>query len=921
MMYFTRIYSILFLCCGFWITAAVQANATILFTDDFETDQGWAVNADGTDTATTGMWERVDPSMTFHEDHGPIQRETAAYGDFALITGGSTDDREAAGSNDVDDGITTIRSPIISLPTSTPLTLSFLYYFGHINTANSNDAFRVSIITLNIASGDDLTSNQEEITQIYEETADSTWQAATWQEVSLSLDQFAGKSFFIEFAAVDDTSNSSIIEAGVDNVRIISRFTPAETAPDASGWGDLAVTNAEYRFPASVDNDILAGRRTEIWARVYRPADLSQGPYPIVMVLHGNHATCGRGSDPRIDDNIDYTTTGVCPAGYTVVPNHDGYAYFAEPLASHGYIVVSINANRGINAGAGVSGDSGLTLARGKLILKHLALLNQWSTTGGAPSSLGVGGDGLIDKIDFNEVGLVGHSRGGEGVRAAYELYRDINSPWPAQIPNLRVQGIFEIAPVDGYADRILNADSTAWAVLLPMCDRDVSYHWGFHPFGRAMLAYDEVKPSMKAMLTVWGTNHNFFNTEWQQNDLGVNADDVCYGQGNYPIFNNAGPSQPMETIGRSSILAFLRGNVGADADIRFTNFFDPRFPLPPTTEANSEFDRSFSASPNRLLTAVIDDFEQAAGTSSNGVSNDSRNITIENVYVLPSSNGFAPDIEEGVEALQRGAKISWDSPSNSRYLQTNWRNPGQGENIRNYTLLEFRAGRQNSVELNQFESTNFSIQLVNGDGTVSSAVQLEDYVTVRSAGYYLSPDFAVTHPALPTARIPLLEFTGADLGNIRGVRFTFNDDSSAIYIANVRLIRELVVTGDSLPSEPPSTGELYPDTVEQAAATAQMTTLTLRGIVPFPLTNALPKLFVGNQATTISAYGNGDGNGDGNDMSTLIFSLDDEQIEQLRNGSRVVLRMGAADFRYFEPLDITTWEVNEIVPRNDVTD
>ena len=49
-----------------------------------------------------------------------------------------------------------------------------------------------------------------------------------------------------------------------------------------------------------------------------------------------------------------------------VVPSHEGYAYFAERLASYGYIVVSINANRGVNAAPGVAGDLGLNLRRGR---------------------------------------------------------------------------------------------------------------------------------------------------------------------------------------------------------------------------------------------------------------------------------------------------------------------------------------------------------------------------------------------------------------------------------------------------------------------------------------------------------------------------------------------------------------------------
>jgi len=104
-----------------------------------------------------------------------------------------------------------------------------------------------------------------------------------------------------------------------------------------------------------------------------------------------------------------------------VTPNHLGYAYLANRLASWGYFVCSINANRGITAGGGVAGDFGLNLARGRLVLRHLQQLSRWNQGVDAlPASLGLPANGLVGKLDFNNIGLMGHSRGGEGMRAAW---------------------------------------------------------------------------------------------------------------------------------------------------------------------------------------------------------------------------------------------------------------------------------------------------------------------------------------------------------------------------------------------------------------------------------------------------------------------------------------------------------------------
>ena len=190
-----------------------------------------------------------------------------------------------------------------------------------------------------------------------------------------------------------------------------------EKAQDPTGLGPNQVADAEYKRPAATDPDVLGDRMTEVWAHLWRPATMNAGEkHPLLVFLHGNHGTCGTGSNPRSDDNTQYTTDGTCPDGYVVTPNHMGYAYIAERMASWGYIVVSINANRGITGGESAPGDSGLNLARGRLVLKHLQLLSQWNHDRRLPPpSLGVD---LADTIDFGNIGMMGHSRGGEGVRA-----------------------------------------------------------------------------------------------------------------------------------------------------------------------------------------------------------------------------------------------------------------------------------------------------------------------------------------------------------------------------------------------------------------------------------------------------------------------------------------------------------------------
>lgn len=643
-----------------------------------------------------------------------------------------------------------------------------------------------------------------------------------------------------------------------------------EKAQDPTGLGPSQVADAEYKLPAATDPDILSDRMTEIWAHMWRPATMAPNEkHPLLVFLHGNHGTCGTGSNPRSDDSTQYTQMGTCPDGYVVTPNHMGYAYIAERLASWGYIVVSINANRGITAGEPAPGDGGLNLARGRLVLKHLSLLSQWNQTpGSTPASLGVD---LAGAIDFDQIGMMGHSRGGEGVRAALNQYQDPGSPWPAKIASpLGFKAIFEIGPVDGQTSRVLDANGVAWNVVLPMCDGDVSNLQGMKPFDRMLAANSEPSAAPKGMFGVWGANHNYFNTEWQESDS-----QGCEGAGNTPLFETEGVSgsDKQQQAGLHALMGFFRANVGANKTPDLLKEYDPEFGVPDSLTAITHIGRTFEDSASAANSQVLENFATAGATTA--LSGDQMVAT-----GLTMTKGAVPEHDRAL----RAASIKWQQAGGSLEI------PVGAVNASNMATLDMRVSLQD-VSASVATPTSFSIQLVNADGSASNKVSLDSYLDLEPGG----------HAILETARIPLKDFGAtANLGAIKSVKLLFDETTSgSVYVASIRVTRPLAPTGTAV--APGTIADLAPGgqgNATKVVATGNSVTdistdasgtvaIALNSPAPFVVNDELPHLLLGDQSIDGAGYQ------DDGDTHNIVFKLTPDQYAAVQDGSPMKVQYG----------------------------
>ncbi len=177
--------------------------ATTIFFDNFETSQGWVTNPNGTDTATTGQWARANPETT--TSNGTKQVGTTVSGVNDLVTGPLAG--ASAGVNDIDGGVTSIQSPAITLQGGTNFTLTFSYYLAHGANSSTADFFRVRIVA------------GASVTTVFQELGSNVNDNGAFTAATVNLSQFAGQTIRILIEAADN-AGASLVEAGVDDVRI-----------------------------------------------------------------------------------------------------------------------------------------------------------------------------------------------------------------------------------------------------------------------------------------------------------------------------------------------------------------------------------------------------------------------------------------------------------------------------------------------------------------------------------------------------------------------------------------------------------------------------------------------------------------------------------------------------------------------------
>jgi len=224
-------------------------------------------------------------------------------------------------------------------------------------------------------------------------------------------------------------------------------------------------------------------------AQVWMPE--GTGPFPISLIVHGNH------------------TAGV--------HSYKGYDYLGELLASRGTIAVSVDQTflniSPIYDALMLDALQDEVGVRAFVLLEHLM---QWYNWNSDPSHA------FFNRVDFERIALIGHSRGGEAAALAAAFVDLGHYPGNGRVSfnyPFRINTVIAIAPTHRMynpAGIEVSITGVNYLVIQGGHDKDIYSFEGADMYSRA----DVSEYGIKAKVWIQYANHGQFNTLWGRNDL-----------------------------------------------------------------------------------------------------------------------------------------------------------------------------------------------------------------------------------------------------------------------------------------------------------------------------------------------------------------------------------------------------------------
>ncbi|WP_160680415.1 hypothetical protein [Clostridium sp. C8-1-8] len=472
--------------------------------------------------------------------------------------------------------------------------------------------------------------------------------------------------------------------------------------------------------------------------RVWYPE--GNGKFPLVLMVHGNH---------MMEEYSD-----------------EGYSYLGNLLASRGYIAVSIDENflnMGMFMDLGKESDG-----RAYLMLKHL---DAWSSFNSDKSNP------FYEKIDMENIALMGHSRGGDAVTTAALFNTLTKYPDNSDISfkfNYKIKSVIAIAPSYGQyrpADKLTKIKNVNYLLLQGANDDDVSSFSGRWQYNN--VSFDKDTDYFKSLLYIYKANHGQFNTVWGDTDIPGTIGGWLLDR--KPLLK----ASEQQEVAKVYISAFL------DTTLKNNQSYKPMFEnyqyaskwLPKSAYINDYQDSKFETISN-----FEEDQDLTTGTLK-GVTLSGTNLSFaeKNQGFKRPNNAFQDNSVLSINLRKSDSSYKIDLSEDAlKALQLK---------TDSKLSLSVASNDEASYKKGSFDAKYFTIKATDKNGN-SASVKLEDYNILHpSIGLKMSKLFFFTQgrfggdfePVLQVFNIPLKDFKAANSNfntdTLKSIEFVFDKD------------------------------------------------------------------------------------------------------------------------------------------------
>jgi hypothetical protein len=419
--------------------------------------------------------------------------------------------------------------------------------------------------------------------------------------------------------------------------------------------------------------------------------------YPLVLIVHGNSG---------------------------VVNSYLGYEYLLDHLARNGFIAASIHLNGGMNG-----------TDRARVGRKHLDILF-----------------GMFGTHVANNVGLMGHSRGGEAVLIMARLNEQ--EGW-----GYSINGLIPLAPTNQYTNEHFGGP---WAapllVIYGSLDGDLA---GIGDTGFEQ--YDKASGMNKSMVFAYGACHDRFNTEWGDWDINTwkltNADRM-----------RVVSATTHQDIAKSYMCAFFRQCLRGET--QWAGLFRGEW-FPASVEIDTPGIGIYVQYEDTVV-RTVDDFEGPHTAASWNTSTIGDAVSQAGLPADPSENALRT-LDSHSPHDTAGLRLAWDTAGDALTFAV----PAGQRDVSGYEAVSFRIGQTvDSASNAAGQAQDLRLTLTDGGGK-SRAIRISKFTTIPYPDVRGVSTFTKT--ALQTVRIPLRSYTikclnidPVDIADVVSVAFEF---------------------------------------------------------------------------------------------------------------------------------------------------